>query len=75
MKFDLFNDFLGQQSWGRICSAVALVVAVIQEFRNVELTHVALWLSIATGTYTVSKITQMINSKTTTIASDNNAQQ
>ena len=46
--------------WARLCAAVALVVAVVQEFRRADLAHVALWLGAALGNYTVNKITEMV---------------
>jgi hypothetical protein len=65
MKITVFNDFLNQQSWGRVCSCVALLVAVYKEiFSTIDTTHLAIWLSVAVGTYTASKITQMITNKT-----------
>lgn len=45
----------GKPSWGRFCSAAALVVAVAQEFRDKPVAHVALWLATATGVYGVNK--------------------
>lgn len=61
----LLKDFRGQVSWGRFCAAVCLVVAVLQEFRAKDLAHIALFLGIATGSYTASKITEMVTSRTT----------
>ena len=59
-RMGFFRDFRGQLSWGRFCSAVSLVVAVVQEMRAAPIAHVALFLGVATGTYTASKITEMI---------------
>jgi len=55
----LFQDFRGQMSWGRVCAAVALVVAVISQVKGADAEHVALWLSVATGNYGASKITEI----------------
>ena len=60
-----FRDFRGQLSWGRFCSAVSLAVAVIQEARGKDLAHIALFLGVATGSYTASKITEMVTHKET----------
>lgn len=56
----LFHDFRGQVSWGRVCALVALVVAVIGQFYGMDAEHLKLWLSVATGNYAASKITEMI---------------
>lgn len=64
---DVFKDFRGQLSWGRFCSFAALVVAIVQEIRGAELSHCALWLGIATGSYTTSKITEMVTAKVTQV--------
>ena len=58
----LFKDFRGQLSWGRICSLVALVVAV-KDHRSTDVAHLAIWLGVATGSYGLSKVTEMITSK------------
>jgi hypothetical protein len=67
-------DFRGQMSWGRFCSAVSLAVAVVQEFRGKSIADIALFLSIATGTYTASKITEMVTHRTTIQQGGNDAQ-
>jgi len=59
------RDFRGQPSWGRFCSIVSLAVAVVQEYRAQSLAHIALWLGVATGSYTASKVTEMISGKST----------
>lgn len=59
----LLRDWRNQLSWGRFCSAVALVVAVTEEFRGSDVKRVALWLAIATGNYTVSKIVEAITNR------------
>lgn len=56
----LFRDWRNQISWGRICAAVALVVAVWREFTGADLWHVALWLGVATGSYGISKGTEVV---------------
>jgi hypothetical protein len=59
------TDFRGNLSWGRFCAAVSLAIAVIQEMRGKEIAHIALFLSVATGSYTASKITEMITARRT----------
>lgn len=54
----LFHDWRNQISWGRVCAAVALVMAVLRECRGADVYHVALWLMIATGNYGLSKLTE-----------------
>ena len=56
-----FRDFRGQISWGRICAAVSLAVAVWREFTGATLEHVGLWLGVATGNYGASKFTEIVN--------------
>ena len=56
----VLHDWRGQLSWGRVCAAVALVVAVWREFTGADMAHVAFWAGIATGNYTLSKATEMI---------------
>lgn len=51
-------------SWGRFCSAVALVVAVVGQFKGMDTAHLAIWLGVALGNYGASKITEMICSRT-----------
>ena len=58
--FDLFHDFSGQLSWGRVIAAVCLCVAIKREFSGGDLSHVSLWLGIATGNYGASKLTQVV---------------
>ena len=63
------RDFRGQVSWGRICSLVALAVAVVGQFRGgMDTAQLAIWLGVALGNYGASKVTEMITaSKTTTV--------
>jgi len=58
----LFTDFRGQLSWGRVCAAVALTVAVIGQFKAVPMdaAHLEIWLGVALGNYTASKLTEMV---------------
>ena len=56
----LFRDFRGSISWGRFCSAAALAVAIIAQWRGAEIAAVALWLGAALGNYGASKVTEMI---------------
>ena len=61
----LLQDFRGQMSWGRLCSAVALVMACKLSFAvKADVPLVVTWLAVATGTYTASKITEMVVTKT-----------
>ena len=57
----LLQDFRGQMSWGRVCAAVSLAVAVHQQLHAADVAHVGLWLGAAFGNYTASKITEMVN--------------
>ena len=59
----LFRDWRNQLSWGRVCSAVALVVAVASQAKGADVPHVALWLSVAVGNYGLSKVTETICGK------------
>ena len=58
-----FHDWRDQFSWGRVCAAVALVVAVWREFTGADLAHVGLWLGVAIGNYGASKLTEVLCSK------------
>ena len=58
-----FHDWRDQFSWGRVCAAVALVVAVWREFTGADLAHVGLWLGVALGNYGVSKLVEARCSK------------
>jgi hypothetical protein len=60
----IFQDFDNQLSWGRICACVALIVAVVEQFRHADVAHVSLWLGAAMGHYSVSKITEMVSGGT-----------
>jgi hypothetical protein len=51
----------GVPSWGRVCSAVALVVSVAQEFRDKPVAHIAIWLGVAVGSFTVTKLSDLIH--------------
>jgi hypothetical protein len=62
---NLFHDYRDQSSWGRVCACVALGVAVIGEFRGMDVVHLKVWLSVATGNYLVSKIAEMVGNKAT----------
>ena len=55
----LLLDFRGSLSWGRVCSFVALVVAVAGELMG-RMNHenLALWLGVAVGNYAASKISE-----------------
>ena len=52
------QDFRGQLSWGRFCSAIALCMAVVGQFSGADAEHLALWLAVAVGNYTASKIAE-----------------
>ena len=56
----LLRDFRGQLSWGRFCSATALAVAVIGQFRGMDVASLGIWLSVAVGNYAASKITEAL---------------
>lgn len=56
----VLNDWRGQLSWGRVCAAVALVVAVWRESKGADLAHVGLWLGVAIGNYGASKLTEVL---------------
>ena len=56
----VLHDWRGQLSWGRVCAAVALVVAVWREFTGADLAHVGLWLGVAVGNYSASKLTEVL---------------
>jgi len=43
-------------SWSRCSSAVCLVVACIQEFRDKDLGHITLWLLAGLGVYSAGKV-------------------
>lgn len=61
----LFRDFRNQVSWGRVCAAVALVVAVVGQFKGIDVAHLQLWLGVALGNYGASKVTEMICARRT----------
>lgn len=52
------QDFRGQLSWGRFCSAVALCMALVVQFSGADAEHLALWLAVAVGNYTASKVAE-----------------
>jgi len=54
----LLRDFRGQMSWGRFCSLVALVVAVVGQFKGIGPENLQLWLGVAVGTYGASKLAE-----------------
>ena len=56
----MFRDWRNQLSWGRICAAVALVVAVIGQFNGINIEHLKLWLAVAVGNYGASKLTEVL---------------
>ena len=57
----LFEDFRGQVSWGRICSFVALIVAVMGQFNHASIDSLKIWLQVAVGGYGASKATEAIS--------------
>jgi hypothetical protein len=59
----LFQDWRQQMSWGRMCAAVALAMAVLRECQGADVSHIQTWLGIATGNYAASKITEIFCSK------------
>ena len=54
----IWRDFRGNLSWGRICSFVALVVAVVAQFTGASVAHVATWIGLAGGNYIASKASE-----------------
>jgi len=58
----LLRDFRGQVSWGRFCALVALVVAVAGQFSGMNIEAVKVWLSVAVGNYSASKLTEIVAS-------------
>jgi hypothetical protein len=60
---ELFCDWRNQLSWGRVCAAVALTVAVISQFSGADVAHIALWLGAALGNYGASKVSEAICSR------------
>ena len=56
----MFRDWRNQLSWGRICAAVALIVAVIGQFNGINIEHLKLWLAVAVGNYGASKLTEVL---------------
>lgn len=58
----LFSDWKNQLSWGRVCAAVALVIAVILSFRpGPDIKLIELWLGVACGNYGASKLTEVVS--------------
>jgi hypothetical protein len=39
---------------------VALVVAVVGQFKGTDTAHLAIWLGVATGNYGLSKVAEMV---------------
>ena len=63
----LLQDFRGQMSWGRVCSMVALGMAVkLSLGTKPDVSLITVWLSAAFGNYTASKITEMVTAKRVT---------
>ena len=64
----LFRDFRNNMSWGRVCSAVALVVAVVGQFKTVkdvpllDIGHLQLWLGVAIGSFGIAKLPEFASS-------------
>ncbi len=56
----LLRDFRGQVSWGRVCALVALTVAVVGQFKDMDTDHLRMWLEVAVGNYGASKLTEMV---------------
>jgi hypothetical protein len=60
----LFQDFRGQLSWGRVCAATSLVVAVVLSFQDKpDIVLIQTWLGHTLGEYAASKVTEMVTSK------------
>ena len=59
----LFQESSGKLSWGRVCSAVALLVAIYGQVRmpdKMDIAHLAAWLGVALGNYGANKITEIL---------------
>lgn len=57
----LFQDFRGQLSWGRVCAATSLVVAVVLSFQaKPDIALIQTWLGHVLGEYATSKVTEMV---------------
>ena len=60
----VFHDWREQLSWGRICAAVALLVAVIGQFTGrMDAGQLALWLGVALGSYSASKAAEVLQNR------------
>ena len=56
---EIIKDYKGALSWGRFCSLVALIVACVGQFAGkMEASELAIWLGLALGNYSVSKLTE-----------------
>ena len=56
---EIIKDYKGALSWGRFCSLVALIVACVGQFTGkIDASSLALWLGLALGNYSVSKLTE-----------------
>jgi EamA domain-containing membrane protein RarD len=56
----IFRDFRDQLSWGRVCAATSLVVAVVLSFQDKpDLPLIATWLGHTFGEYAASKVTEI----------------
>lgn len=59
----LFRDFHDQLSWGRVCAATSLVVAVVLSFQaKPDIALIQTWLGHTLGEYAASKVTEMVAS-------------
>ena len=60
---EIIKDYKGALSWGRFCSLVALIVACVGQFTGrMDAANLALWLGLALGNYSVSKLTEKAES-------------
>lgn len=56
---EIIKDYKGALSWGRFCSLVALIVACVGQFTGkMDASELAIWLGLALGNYSVSKLTE-----------------
>lgn len=59
----LLRDYRNQISWGRVCAAVALIVAIVGQFNGMDVEHLKVWIAVVGGNYGFSKIAEMIGNR------------
>lgn len=60
---EFLRDFRGQLSWGRFCSCVALIVAVVGQIKGIQPDNLRLWLGVAVGSYGFSKLSEAFSER------------